>query len=130
MARILIADDDPMVVQLVEFKLTRRGHQVVSATDGASALDVATRERPDLVVLDAMMPALSGVEVLRRLSENADTASIPVVMLTARRREQDVVEALKLGARKYLVKPFMPEELMARIEAILAAQKTAPRRAP
>jgi len=130
MARILIADDDPMVVQLVEFKLTRRGHQVVSATDGASALDVATRERPDLVVLDAMMPALSGVEVLRRLSENADTASIPVVMLTARRREQDVVEALKLGAREYLVKPFMPEELMARIEAILAAQKTAPRRAP
>ena len=123
MAQILIADDDPMVVKLVEFKLAKRGHKITVAADGKTALDMARQNKPDLILLDSMMPGMDGFEVLRRLKKAVDTSDIPVVMLTARRREQDIVDELKLGAREYLVKPFMPEELSTRIEAILAASK-------
>ena len=118
-----MADDDPMMIKLVEFKLAKRGHVVTAAVDGKTALDLAIQSKPDLILLDSMMPGLDGFEVLRRLKEAPETKDIPVIMLTARRREQDIVEGLKLGAREYLVKPFMPEELIARIEAILAAPK-------
>lgn len=117
--RILIADDDPLLRTLVEHKLSGAGHQVIGVEDGEAAMrEIATR-RPDLVVLDAMMPVLDGFEVLRRLKSNADTASLPIIMLTALKREQDIVGALELGAADYLVKPFIPDELVARIRRFL-----------
>jgi DNA-binding response OmpR family regulator len=119
--RILVADDDPLLVELIEFKLTSRGYDVLTASDGEAALASSIAQHPDLIVLDAMMPVLDGYEVLRRLSEDGRTRSIPVIMLTARRKESDILSGLALGARDYLVKPFIPEELMARIGKLLAA---------
>ena len=120
--RILVADDDPLVVELIEFKLTSRGYDVLTASDGEAALASSIAHHPDLIVLDAMMPVLDGYEVLRRLREDGRTRLIPVIMLTARRKESDVLSGLALGARDYLVKPFIPEELMARIGKLLAAE--------
>jgi len=92
---------------------------VISAADGAQALRLATEHKPDLIVLDAMMPEMDGFEVLRKLKELPETEDIPVIMLTARKQERDVVTGLSLGARDYLVKPFMPAELLMRIQKIL-----------
>jgi len=116
---ILIADDDPLLVKLVDYRLSARGYRVIAAADGESALARSAAERPDLIVVDAMMPSLDGFEVLRRLKKAAATRNIPVLMLTARKREHDIVAALSLGARDYLAKPFSPEELALRIGNIL-----------
>ena len=117
--RVLIADDDELLRELVEFKLSQLGLAVTSVGDGETALEVATRGEVDLVILDGMMPGLDGFEVLRRLKENESTRSLPVVLLTARKMESDIVSGLTLGADEYVVKPFMPEELMARIRRLL-----------
>lgn len=117
--RILIADDDPLLRGLVEHKLSAAGHQIFTAGDGAAAMVEITAQRPDLIVLDAMMPVLDGFEVLRRLKSAPETSSLPVIMLTALKREQDIVGALQLGAADYLVKPFIPDELVARIRRLL-----------
>lgn len=121
MSKILIADDDPLLVRLVAYKLEAQGHRVLQAADGEAALAMAGEHAPDLIVLDGMMPSIDGFEVLRRLKESAVTRDIPVIMLTARRLEKDVVAGLTLGARDYLVKPFIPEELIARLNGILGA---------
>ena len=121
MSKILIADDDPLLVRLVAYKLEAQGHRVLQAADGEAALALAGEHTPDLIVLDGMMPSIDGFEVLRRLKESAATRDIPVIMLTARRLEKDVVTGLTLGARDYLVKPFIPEELIARLNGILGA---------
>ena len=125
MATILVADDDPLLLKLVEHKLKSRGFAVDCATDGEAALEMAGERRPDLIVLDAMMPGIDGFEVLRRLSANPGTNGIPVIMLTARRLEADIVSALSLGAGDYLVKPFMPEELVMRIRKLLGVEAVA-----
>ncbi|NNG03614.1 MAG: response regulator [Inquilinus sp.] len=119
--RILIVDDDPLLVKLLQHKLSSNGYDTVIAHDGADALRSvsANKGRFDLIVLDAMMPEIDGFEVLRKLGQHQSTKKIPVVMLTARRKEQDVVAGLSLGARDYLVKPFMPDELLTRIGRIL-----------
>ena len=119
MSSILVVDDDPLIRTLVEHKLRLRGFEVISAESGEEGLRQATAKRPDLIVLDAMMPELDGLEVLHRLKQDAVTASIPVIMLTARKQERDIVSALSSGARDYLVKPFMPEELIMRIRNLL-----------
>lgn len=119
--RILIADDDPFLRELLVHKLSAAGHQVSTAEDGGSALSQARERTHDLIVLDAMMPILDGFEVLRRLRADLATATIPVIMLTSLRREEDIVGALKLGAADYLVKPFIPDELVARIGRLLPA---------
>lgn len=118
---ILIADDDPLLRTLVEHKLSLAGHRVIAAEDGAQALSEIARLKPDLVVLDAMMPVLDGFEVLRRLKSDPATAGLPVIMLTALKREADIVGALELGAADYLVKPFIPDELVMRIRRFLPA---------
>ena len=116
---ILIADDDPQVVELVHAYLEKEGFAVVIAADGETALERVARDRPDLVVLDIMLPKLDGWAVCRHLREDPDTRTIPIVMLTSRGEEMDRVLGLELGADDYVTKPFSPRELMARIKAVL-----------
>ncbi|MDT9600680.1 response regulator transcription factor [Sphingosinicella rhizophila] len=121
--RILVCDDDPLLVELVEFRLSSKGYAVDVARDGAETLARLSESRPDAVVLDAMMPIMDGYEVLRRMREQDALAEIPVIMLTARKQERDIVGALELGASDFMVKPFMPEELVARLARLLAESK-------
>ena len=120
--RILICDDDPLLIELMSFRLQAKGFDVITATDGEEALAKVASDQPSLVVLDAMMPRLDGFEVLSRMKSNAGVAHIPVIMLTARKGEKDIVSALERGADDYLVKPFIPEELLARLSKLLARQ--------
>ncbi|SMF61190.1 Response regulator receiver domain-containing protein [Allosphingosinicella indica] len=120
--KILVCDDDDLLVDLLEHRLGARGFEVIVARDGGEAVAAASSERPDAIVLDAMMPVLDGHEVLRRLGRREETASIPVIMLTARKQEKDILSALELGARDYLVKPFIPEELITRLNRVIEAK--------
>ncbi|HET9426813.1 MAG TPA: response regulator [Allosphingosinicella sp.] len=117
--RILVCDDDPLLLDLVAHRLTTRGFEVNTAQDGSEALEQMARELPDALVLDAMMPVIDGYELLRRVREEPRTAGLPVLMLTARKQEKDVLAALDLGANDYLVKPFIPQELVVRLERLM-----------
>ena len=117
--KILIADDSTTVRRLVSARLVADGHTVVEAEDGEEAVELAARERPDLVVLDKMMPKLDGFEVLRRLRESTETRGVPIIMLTDRAGEDDVLAALGLGVEDYMPKPFSPLELSARVKRAL-----------
>jgi CheY-like chemotaxis protein len=112
---ILVADDDPMLVTLVRAVLEAAGHSVVSAHDGPSALRRAMERLPDLILLDGQMPGMDGIDVLRALKSDLRTARIPVVMLTARKAEEQVRRAVELGAAGYVTKPFEAEDLPRRI---------------
>ncbi|GAA4011459.1 response regulator [Sphingomonas swuensis] len=114
-----MCDDDELLLELLQFRLSAKGFEVLTASDGQAAMELAGREQVDAVVLDAMMPRLDGYEVLRRLRETPATRDVPVIMLTARKGERDIVEALRLGASDYLAKPFIPEELTARLMRLL-----------
>lgn len=118
--KILVADDSSTVRRLVATRLAADGHDVIEATDGEEAVALAASEQPDLIVLDKMMPKLDGFEVLRRLRENEATARIPIIMLTERSSEEDVLQGLDLGVADYMPKPFSPLELSARIKRVLA----------
>jgi DNA-binding response OmpR family regulator len=119
MATILLAEDEKQIGDMVAFKLTNSGHRVVRARDGEEALVLAAAERPDLMLLDVMMPVLNGFEVLARLKADPALAAVPVIMLTAKGRERDVLTGLQAGAVDYVVKPFSLKELAARIDAAL-----------
>jgi DNA-binding response OmpR family regulator len=125
---VLVADDDEDIVQLVVLRLGRSGYDVVSATDGESAVELAMARCPDLVVIDVAMPRLDGLEITRILRARDETASIPILLLTARTRGIDVELGLAAGADDYVTKPFSPELLAQRVAALLqiAAQKTRP----
>ncbi len=127
MTTILIADDDTDIRDLVAFKLEQAGHRVIAVGDGLAALEGARRERPDLCVLDLMMPGLSGLDVTADLRRNPATASIPVIMLTAKAQEADVTAGFATGADDYVVKPFSPRELVTRVNAVLSRAATASR---
>lgn len=116
---ILIADDDTLLQQLVSHKLMQHDLDTRCVDNGEALLAEVGSELPDLIVLDAMMPMMDGFEALRRLRADAASAAVPVIMLTARRGEADVVAALNLGANDYLVKPFLPEELALRVRSQL-----------
>jgi len=116
---VLVVDDEPHIVALVAYHLAKAGYRVTTATNGAEALALANRERPALIVLDLMLPGISGFEVLRKLRGNDHTRGVAVLMLTARRDEPDRIEGLSLGADDYLTKPFSPQELVLRVKAIL-----------
>ena len=116
---ILIADDDPKIVELVGVYLTKEGFGVLVAEDGDTALDLAMAQLPDLLVLDVMLPRRDGWSVCRRLREDDATCALPVVMLTCRGDETDRVLGFELGADDYVTKPFSPRELVARIKAVL-----------
>jgi DNA-binding response OmpR family regulator len=117
--RILVADDDEDILSLVAFRLERSGCRVLKATDGEEALRLALEEVPDLAVLDVMMPKLDGHEVTRQIRANETTSRIPVILLTARAQESDVAAGFEAGADDYVKKPFSPQELGARVQAIL-----------
>jgi DNA-binding response OmpR family regulator len=119
MQTILVADDDPDIQALVVLRLERSGYRVLRASDGEEALELALRERPDLAVLDITMPKLDGCEVTRSLRANAETAELPVILLTARVQEGDVTVGLDAGATDYVKKPFSPQELDARVSSLL-----------
>jgi len=118
--RILIVEDEPDVLLLLENRVRGAGHEVVSASDGERGLELALAEQPDLVVLDWMMPKLDGIEVLERLRSDDTGRALKVLMLTARSQQNDVEQAFAAGADDYIVKPFSSRELIERIAALLA----------
>ena len=113
---VLIVEDDPDTVNLVGLYLRRDGHKVLSARDGLSGLRLAREAKPDVIVLDLMLPRLDGMEICRTLREESST---PIIMLTARVEEEDRLAGLDLGADDYVTKPFSPKELAARVRALL-----------
>jgi DNA-binding response OmpR family regulator len=115
-AKVLVVDDEPNIREVVSLYLRRDGHAVVSAGDGDEALRLYQQTQPDLVVLDLMLPGLSGIEVCRRLQASR---RVPLIMLTAKGEEEDRIVGLGVGADDYVVKPFSPRELAARVEAVL-----------
>ena len=117
--RVLIADDDADILALVAFRLERSGYEVLQATDGEEALRLAVEESPDLAVLDVMMPKMDGYEVTRRIRDNEATSNMPVILLTARAQQSDVDQGMLAGADDYVKKPFSPQELRARVQAVL-----------
>lgn len=125
MAKILLAEDEKQIADMISFKLSNGGHQIVRAQDGEQAIALAGRELPDLILLDAMMPGLSGFEVLRRLKGDASLRAIPVIMVTAKGHERDVLSGLRGGAIDYIVKPFSLKELSARVELALRPEPPA-----
>ena len=122
---ILVVDDEPDIVALVVYHLAKEGFRVSSASNGTEALATALRERPALIVLDLMLPGLSGFEVLEQLRADEATSGIAVLMLTARKEEPDRIKGLSLGADDYLTKPFSPQELVLRVKAILRRSASA-----
>ena len=116
---VLVVEDEAALVTLLRYNLERAGFEVAEAADGEEALTLAAERKPDLVVLDWMVPLVSGIEVCRRLRRQPDTRSIPIVMLTARGEEGDKLRGLDSGADDYITKPFSPSELVARIRAVL-----------
>ena len=115
-AHILVADDDEILCEMLKFRLENEGYGVTVVTDGLAALSKLEEGDIDLVILDFMMPIVAGPEVLARMKGSDDLAEIPVIMLTARRAESDVVSLLKSGVDEYVIKPFIPAELLVRIE--------------
>jgi DNA-binding response OmpR family regulator len=125
MTSVLVVDDDPDVCDLVTYKLEQSGFEVRRASDGDAALREVAQRVPDLVLLDIMMPGISGLEVLERWRSDQATAAIPVVMLTAKAQENDVERGFQLGADDYVVKPFSPRELVRRVTAVLSRRQSA-----
>jgi len=126
-APILVVDDDPKIVSLICLYLEREGYAAIGVGDGEEALAVALKTKPPLVVLDLMLPGLSGVEVCKRIRERSD---VPILMLTAKVEEEDKLAGLALGADDYMTKPFSPRELVARVKAILRRTGPRPERRP
>lgn len=126
MPTILIVDDDPLLIDVISHKMRLQGFDVVAVENGVDALRQAKDRRPDVIILDAMMPGFDGFSVLRELKAAPETADIPVLMLTAKKTERDVVAGLSLGAADYVTKPFSPAELYTRVARLLDKAKPAP----
>lgn len=129
MPRILVVDDDKKIVRLVRSYLEQAGYQVLTAHDGETALHNIRRERPDLVVLDLMLPDRDGWEITRLVRSNQSLARMPIIMLTARVEDTDKIIGLELGADDYITKPFNPREVVARVRAVLRRASDAPTQA-
>ena len=123
MSRILVVDDEPSIVDVLTYNLAKAGHQPIVARDGAQALCLARAERPDLVILDLMLPGIDGLDVCREIRKEGNT---PIIMLTAKDEEVDRVVGLELGADDYVVKPFSVRELMARVKSVLRRAQPRP----
>jgi DNA-binding response OmpR family regulator len=126
MSEIFVVDDDRDVAQSIELALRRRGFRVTLAHSGVEALKLLRRYQPDLILLDVLMPGMSGIEVCRRLRADENTSELPIIFLTARGQERDRIEGLRAGADDYLSKPFSLEELILRVNAVLRRSKSGP----
>ena len=124
-ARILLVEDDASLIELVRYNLEQEGFKVDCAPDGEEGLLMAREDPPDLILLDWMLPQISGIEVCRQLRRASATASLPIIMLTARTEESDRIRGLDVGADDYVTKPFSPRELIARIRAVLRRARPA-----
>jgi len=122
-SRILIIEDDPSIVEMLRYNLEKSGFEALVAMDGEEGVMLVEEEEPDLVVLDWMLPLMSGIEVCRRIRRRPETKNLPIIMLTAKGEETDRVRGLESGADDYVVKPFSPSEMMARIKAVLRRSK-------
>jgi two-component system phosphate regulon response regulator PhoB len=119
MARVLIVDDDPDILRLVSYNMGQAGFEVIAASTGRKALEIAQKQHPDLIILDVMLPDVDGMEVCRTLRQQYPSRRIPIIMLTARGDEIDRVVGFELGADDYVAKPFSPRELVLRVKSIL-----------
>jgi two-component system alkaline phosphatase synthesis response regulator PhoP len=119
--KVLVVDDEPHIVRLVSFALEKDGFDVIDAGDGETAVELARREQPDLILMDVMMPVMDGLEASKRLKEDPDTAEIPIVMLSAKSQRYEQEAGLEGGAERYIVKPFTPKELVGEVRAVLGA---------
>ena len=119
MARVLIVDDDPDILRLVSYNIGQAGFEVIAASTGRKALEIAQKQHPDLIILDVMLPDVDGMEVCRTLRQQYPSRRIPIIMLTARGDEIDRVVGFELGADDYVAKPFSPRELVLRVKSIL-----------
>lgn len=122
-ASILIIEDDPDIVELLQYNLEKEGFPVRTAADGETGLQAARRFKPGMILLDLMMPGMDGLEVCQNLKRDPNTAGIPLMMITAKSQESDVVTGLELGADDFLSKPFSPREVIARVRAVLRRSK-------
>jgi len=122
--RVLVVDDEPDLLELVHYNLTKAGYDVACVTSGAEALSHVRMHTPDLILLDVLLPDIDGLEVCKVLRRNPQTGTIPIVMLTARSEDADIVAGLEIGADDYLTKPFSPRVLLARIKAVLRRQQS------
>ena len=120
---ILIVDDEQDIIELIKYNLKNEGYSILTAQTGEQAIKIARQSRPDLIVLDLMLPGIDGLEVTKYLKNSGQTQDIPIVMLTAKGEESDIVTGLELGANDYISKPFSPKVLVARIRAILRRRK-------
>ena len=120
MAKILIADDEPDIRELVTFMLRFAGYEVVAASNGEDAVHTASRELPDLVIMDVRMPRMTGYDACRLMKANPDLRDVPVVFLSAKGQESEIQSGLDAGAEEYLLKPFSPAELTNRVRGILS----------
>lgn len=120
MAKILIVEDDPTTVQLIEFLLKKNNFEVLIAYNGVEALQIAKKEKLDLILMDVMMPKMDGIEAIEKLKKDENTRDIPIIILSALGQEMDVMRGLQVGASSYIVKPFSPQELLAEINTKLA----------
>jgi two-component system, OmpR family, alkaline phosphatase synthesis response regulator PhoP len=117
--KILVVDDEEDILELITFNLAREGYRVFTADNGEKALKIATSEMPEMIILDLMLPGIDGLEVSRILKSRANTKAIPIIMLSAKGDESDIISGLELGADDYVTKPFSPKILIARIRAVL-----------
>ncbi|HEX2260797.1 MAG TPA: response regulator transcription factor [Candidatus Binatia bacterium] len=124
--KILVVEDEPDIRKLVQYNLTQERFSVLEAEDGEQALKLLQRERPNLVILDLMLPGVSGMELCKLLKQRSETAKLPILMLTAKAGEADRIVGLEMGADDYLAKPFSPREMVARVRAILRRSEAKP----
>src|SRR5262249_7480782 len=123
--KILVVEDEPDILEVLQYNLEREGYRVIACRDGEQGLSHIRTDEPDLVLLDLMLPGLDGIEVCRRVKADPATRAVPVIMVTARSEETDVVLGLGIGADDYVTKPFRPRELIARVKVVL--RRCAPR---
>ncbi|MBN2171701.1 MAG: response regulator [Candidatus Krumholzibacteriota bacterium] len=117
--KVLVVDDEVYILHILDFSLGAEGYEVITAADGEQAIEKAVAEKPDLIVLDVMMPRLDGYETCRRLKEMPETKHIPVLLLTAKGRDVDRKKGFEMGANDYITKPFSPNKLITRVQEIL-----------
>jgi two-component system phosphate regulon response regulator PhoB len=124
--KILVVEDEEDILELITYNLAREGYKVSGMTSGEEALEAVVKSGPDLILLDIMLPGAGGLEVCRKLKKDPETSEIPIIMVSARGEEADIVVGLELGAEDYVTKPFSPRELIARIRAVLRRAATVP----